>query len=303
MAREARPALCSGNLQLVLAPACGGAVAGFWFDGSDGPVALLRPLPDDREDALHAGMFPMAPFANCIRDNPFVFAGHERRVQPNMQGVRLNFHGSAWRLPWQVLQHDEKTAVLALDADDGVWCYAARQTFALTADDLTVTLAVTNRGDAAMPFGFGLHPWFPRHGRALVGFHAQGLWSLGPEGEALGLGAVPQGDSYTDTAEIPRRSVNQCYDGWAGKARIDWPDAGLSVTLSADPAMGKLMVHVPAHDLETFCLEPQSNAPCGFDALARGGITQGIHVLGPGKTLSGTMQIHVKPITTELMLP
>jgi aldose 1-epimerase len=299
MAVQARLELCRGDLRLQLAPAAGGAVAGFWRDGAKGPLALLRPLPEGQEDALRAGMFPMVPFANCIRDNRFTFAGRDWQVEPNMPGVRLNFHGSAWRLPWQIAMEDEDAAVMVLEADDGIWRYHARQDFALGDDGLEVTLSVTNRGAAAMPFGFGLHPWFPRHGRAIVRFEAEGLWQLGSEGEALALGPVPEGNSHAEAAEMARRPLNLCYDGWAGLARIDWPDTGLGVTLTADSVLGKLMVHVPTHDIETFCLEPQSNAPCGFDALARGRSAPGIHVLAPGETLSGRMSFHVSPLTSE----
>lgn len=300
---QTRLHLRRGDLRLDLAPAAGGAVAGFWRDGPGGALALLRPLPDGQEDALHAGMFPMAPFANCIRDNRFAFAGQDWQVAPNMRDTRLNFHGSAWRLPWQVALQGPDSAALALAADDGIWRYDARQTFALNGDGLDVALSVTNRGAAAMPFGFGLHPWFPRHGQAIVRFGAGGLWQLDPEGEALALGPVPVDHSHANAAKVPHRPLNLCYDGWAGTAQIDWPDMRLGVTLRADPVMGKLMVHVPAHDLDTFCLEPQSNAPCGFDALARGQTAPGVHILAPGETLAGRMSLHLSPITTEPSLP
>jgi galactose mutarotase-like enzyme len=46
-------------------------------------------------------MFPMLPFANCIRDNRFTFEGRHE-VTANMAGTRLNFHGSGWQSPWRV---------------------------------------------------------------------------------------------------------------------------------------------------------------------------------------------------------
>ena len=58
---------------------------------------LVRPLartPGSSPDALFAGMFPVAPFANCIRDNRFAFGGRVWSVKANMAGARLNFHGS-----------------------------------------------------------------------------------------------------------------------------------------------------------------------------------------------------------------
>ena len=58
-----RIALTDGDLSLELAPALGGSVALFRLDGLD----LVRPLPADATHAMQSGMFPMVPFANCIR--------------------------------------------------------------------------------------------------------------------------------------------------------------------------------------------------------------------------------------------
>lgn len=283
------PTLRAGPLRLVLAPQAGGAVAGFWLDRPEGPLALLRPLPAGAADALQAAMFPMLPFANCIRDNRFRFAGRDWQVAPNMPGVRLNFHGSGWRLPWRVAAAGEATATLVLEAADGVWHYAAAQDFVLRPDGLEVTLSVTNRGAAAMPFGIGLHPWFPRHGDARVAFAAERLITVTAEGEALGAGPVPPGRDHAAPAPLPVHYLNTCYAGWDGRARILWPD-GPALVLTADPVLGHLMVHVPAADPSVFCLEPQSNPPCGFDGLEAGD-APGVHVLAPGATLAGRMRL------------
>ena len=63
----------------------------------------MRPLgrsPGELSDALYSGMFPMLPFANCIRDNRLTFEGRRHEVTANMAGTRLNFHGSGWQSPW-----------------------------------------------------------------------------------------------------------------------------------------------------------------------------------------------------------
>lgn len=297
------PELRAGALGLRLAPGAGGSVAGFWLQRPQGRLELMRPLPEGGTDALHSGMFPMLPFANCIRDNRFAFAGRAWQVAPNMPGVRLNFHGSGWRLPWQVAGAGPRTATLVLEADDGVWRYRGTQDFALEDDALAVTLSVTNLGASPMPFSFGLHPWFPRHGDARVQFAARGFWRLTGEGAAEGLGPVPPEADHATPAPLPRRHVNLCYEGWDGQARILWPAEGLALELSADPVLGQLMVHVPADDPEVFCLEPQSNAPCGFDGLEHGAAAPGVHILAPGETLAGRITLHLRPGAPERSLP
>ena len=282
-----------GHLRVTLAPRSGGAVAGFWLDRPDGAFAILRPMPDAAGDALHAAMFPMLPFANCISDNRFAFDGRTWQVEPNMAGTRLNFHGSGWRLPWQVESFGTDHARFSLHADDGVWRYDAVQDCALDEAGLGITLSVTNRGASAMPFGLGLHPWFARHAEALVQFSATGFWTLSPDGEALSLGPVPPEHDHSAPAPLPRHPLNLCYDGWTRTAHVRWPGAGMSLDLRADPVMGRLMVHVPALDPGTFCLEPQSNPPCGFDWLGADATGSGLHVLLPDETVAGRMIMNV----------
>ena len=287
------PQLRSGQFRLTLAPRYGGAVAGFWLDRRDGAFAVMRPLPEGAEDALHAAMFPMLPFANCIRNNRFSFAGQPRAVEPNMTGERLNFHGSGWRLPWTVHSAGPDHATLELRADDGVWFYESVQDFRLMDDGLSVSISVTNIAAAGMPFSFGLHPWFLRHDEALVEFSAEGIWTLSADRETLVHDVPHAGRDFAAEAPPPREYVNACYDGWAGHARIRWPSKGVVMDLRADPVFGKLMFHVPAHDPGTFCLEPQSNAPYGFDGLETGVPAPGIHILRPGETLLGRITMNI----------
>ncbi|MDR6757107.1 aldose 1-epimerase [Mycoplana sp. BE70] len=279
--------LTYGALTLQLAPASGGAVAGLQLSRGKERFSLLRPLPEGATDALHAAMFPMLPFANCLRDNRFDFQGLQFEVAPNMGGSRLNFHGSGWRLPWRVERSDRKSATLSLETDDGIWRYRAEQHFELGEQGLRVCINITNRGEHAMPFSLGLHPWFPRHGIAHVGFDASGFWRLTPDGETLALDLVPDEADHSTPRAFPRRAFNNCYEGWSRIARINWPAIGIGVELLADPVFGRLMVYSPAEDPETFCLEPQTCAPCGFDWLDEDPARGGAHILAPGETLSG----------------
>ena len=53
------------------------------------------------------------------------------------------------------------------------------------------------------------------------------------------------------------------------------------------------MFHVPASDPETFCLEPQTNTPCGFDTLDQFEIGPGIYLLKTDETLSGKIEFSI----------
>ena len=287
-----RLALSSGDLSLELAPTFGGSIAAYRLATARGSIDLLRPLPAGKAHALYAAMFPMVPFANCVRDNSFALAGKRYQVTPNPGDGPLNFHGSGWQLPWRVGEAGSTHAVLRLDDAlvDDVYRFSATQTFSLDASGLAGTLTLTNRGDRTMPFSLGLHPWFPRYDGAQLRFAATGFWTEQPGGAAGELLPVPAGGDYGYWREPPLNRQNNCYTGWNGLAEIAWPAVGVGLRLEADPLFSHLMFHVPASGEPTFCIEPQSNAPCAFDGLEDGRVQDGVFLLASGESIGGGMR-------------
>ena len=129
-------------------------------------------------------MFPMVPYANRIADNAFTFEGRTYRFAANNPPEKFNVHGTGWHLPWRVEQANHSEAVLALEWRDAAYSYRATQWFGLTGDRLEVTTALVNRGERAMPFGFGQHPWFERESDTTLTFTASQFWLEGPDGVA-----------------------------------------------------------------------------------------------------------------------
>lgn len=287
--------LSAGDLKLSLEPQLGGCVSAF----SHADVHLMRPISPPAEQAphaLHSGMFPMVPFANSLRDNRFEFEGRAYEVAPNMAGSRLNYHGSGWQRPWRVAGHSATAChlVLAETPETSGYAFAAEQQFALSPDALDVRLTVTNRSPRRMPFGIGLHPWFVRHGDARVTFAATAALQEDADFHAVGFHPVAQGEDFSTGREPPRSFQNRCYAGWGGYARVDWPSLGRQLSVDADPLFEHLMFHVPSHDPEVFCLEPQSNRTSAFDGLETGHPAPGVHLLEPGQSLSGSVVFGVR---------
>lgn len=286
--------LTAGPLLLELAPELGGAVAAFEHEGR----ALMRPLrapPGTAPHALYSGMFPMLPFANSLRDNSFELDGRTYSVQPNMAGSRLNYHGSGWQKPWRVGTSDSNSCTLVLDPLEEApgYAFSGEQRFTLSPDRLAVAVSVTNRSVRRMPFGLGLHPWFPRHGDARVTFSAEAVLGEDADSNALGLIPIPAAQDFHSGLEPPRAFQNRCYAGWEGRARIDWAGLGLALTIEADRVFENLMFHVPGHDLDTFCLEPQTNRTSAFDGLDGPNPRSGVYLLKPGETLAGEVAFTV----------
>lgn len=287
--------LAAGKLTLDLAPELGGSVAAFEHDG----MALMRPMSPPtgaRPHALYSGMFPMLPFANSLRDNRFGIDGRTYEVAPNMPGARLNYHGCGWQRPWRAVEAGAESCIQRLDDAEEAsgYSFSATQRFALSPDRLTVSIAVTNRSPQRMPFGVGLHPWFPRHGDARTRFAARETLLEDADFQALHPAPIPLEQDYASGREPPRAYQNRCYIGWDGHAEIDWPSRGVGLHIDADPLFGNLMFHVPAHDHDTFCLEPQSNRTSAFDGVETGTPAAGVHILEQGETMGGSVAFVVR---------
>jgi aldose 1-epimerase len=181
-------------------------------------------------------------------------------------------------------------------APEEPYSYRATQHFGLTPDGLRVDLTLTNHGRVAMPFGFGLHPWFDRDADVTLRFAASHFFMEGPEGVATERLATPPELDFSQGRMLPETWRNNDYGGWNGRAELRFPGRGVALLLEADPVFGHLMLYAdPARPF--FCLEPQSNAPCAFNRIgATSGESMGTIVLAPGETIGGGISFRPMPL-------
>lgn len=281
--------LSAGPLTIGLAPAIGGSLAYFRHGGID----LMRPFSRvdlEAGNVLGAAMFPMLPYVNRIAGNAFEFGGRRWDFSPNNPPDPLASHGDGWKSAWQA-QREGSGVLLSLDhiAPEEPYSYDATQHFELSPDGLTITMRMTNHGGLAMPFGFGLHPWFPRSAGTDLAFRSSHFFMEGPDHLVTEVIATPPELDFAAHRPLPDTWHNNDYGGWDGKAEIRFPETGLGLVIEADPVFGHLMLYAdPTKPF--FCLEPQSHAPDAFNRMnRRSGDLFGGHVLEPGESLSGTV--------------
>ncbi|MES2435165.1 MAG: aldose 1-epimerase [Pseudomonadota bacterium] len=231
--------------------------------------------------------FPLVPLGNRVEDNSFALDGHEFRFQPNT-AEPLYLHGDGWLAKWQVISATTTSARLTLDQTQPTaspQIYHAEMAVVLEGAALSVSLSVTNHGAQIMPFGLGLHPFFPRKTATRITAPAQAYWSEGGGYLPHKRGPIPASADFNTPAPLPPHRLNNAYEGWSGQARVDWPDARLRLDITADPIFAHLMVYAPEDDASFFCLEPMTHLP---NALALLG-PRALHLLSPGETLSGSI--------------
>ncbi|TPM27505.1 aldose 1-epimerase [Mesorhizobium sp. B2-3-4] len=273
----------------------GGAVWRFLARSHGVEIPLFREPPQGGERAaLKSGCFPLVPFGNRVRDNRFVFEGTERSLPPNTEWDKHYLHGDGWTAEWQIADRTSTEVALAFShrGTGTPYAYDAEQRFSLAGSTLTTTLAVTNRGAAALPFGLGWHPYFPLTGGTTLKAAARSYW----EEDASWLPTVEHpvaGDiDFASPRSLPHRWVNTVFEGWNGAADIDWPETRLSLAIDADPVFSRYLVFVsdPAfdagYDYDFFCFEPMSHSADGHNMPAGGGLVR----LAPGESLTGSVR-------------
>jgi aldose 1-epimerase len=286
-----------GPFSIGLAPEIGGSLAWFRKNGID----LMRPLSDADHKAgnvIGTAMFPMVPYANRISGNSFEFGGQTWRFEANNPPERFNVHGTGWHLPWRA-ERGSEGILLSLEhiAPGQPYCYRAAQHFSLSSEGLTIELRLTNKGDVAMPFGFGLHPWFERDPGTTLRFSATHFFMEGLDHVATEVLSLPPELDFRQRRPLPDTWRNNDYGGWDGVAELRFPDRGVGLNIEADPVFGHLMLYADPQR-PFFCVEPQSNAPCAFNRMAgRDGALFGARILAPGESLHGSIRFRPFDLT------
>ncbi len=277
--------LNAGALRLAVRPDLGGCLAGFWCD--DLPV-LLSADASAMTAARPSASYPLVPYSNRLGYCRFRWQGHEYTTRPNFDNSPHSVHGVGWQRPWQVVEQSATQALLRLEhPGDADWPFAfiAEQTFELTADQLTLRLALTNTDKRAAPAGLGWHPYFPKRQRSRLHVELTDRWESDPSTQ-LPTRKVAQPGIDADVAHL---AFDHCFEGWRGAARVR--DEKLSVRMTSSEPY--LVVYTPEHK-PYFCVEPVShvsNAIHMADPRAHG-----LRTLEPQQRMEAWMRLDVAPI-------
>jgi aldose 1-epimerase len=287
--------LRAGRARAGIAPAIGGSLAYFRWSAAGEQHDWLRPAT---ADDLRAGTadrlacFPLVPFSNRIRDGRFGFRRHAVQLPLNQWPQPHAEHGHGWQAAWQVVARADDGLTLEYDHSAGAWPfpYRARQTIELTADKLSLTLAIENRGPEAMPAGLGFHPYFPRTNDCRLAAPVAAMWET--DSEVMPTTLVPPDPRLGRSEGLPVACVplDNAFTGWARAATILWPERGARLLLTASPPLGFLVVYTPPGE-PYFCAEPVSHCTDAFNLAAQGRGDTGMLVVEPGRGVSATVRL------------
>ena len=278
--------LADGDLRCDIEPRLGGCIAGLWLGGE--PVLRSAPAAG-LQSARQAGSYPLVPFSNRVGHATLHWQGTQHPLVKSSGDEPHAIHGVGWQRPWQVLDADAGSALLAYEhPPDSSWPFAfdCSQTFRLRAGAVEMTLAMTNQSGLPAPAGLGWHPYFVKRPGARIAFGATGRWEMGED--KLPTHRTPSPGLQADCGTL---DVDHCFDGWDGTVHLDDPvlrvrvQSGLSrVVVFTRPDRAFVAVEPVSHVNNALAL-----VAAGADAGALG-----LRTLAPGETLVAQMRIEVE---------
>ena len=239
--------------------------------------------PGEPIDPNRLACYPLVPWSNRIDNCGFEIDGRWIALTPNRKGERWPIHGSGWQRAWQVQSHTASEVQLSLcESSTTAYSYLATLRYALRDDALRIHLTVTNTGLSTMPFGLGLHPFFPRHGDVRLLAPAPQVWiNDGQSPLPVERIAVPTNWDFRNECVLPNEGLDHAFHAWTGDAVIRWPTFGLGMQVNAD--VDAFVLYTPAGD-DFFCFEPVDH-PINAVHLPGGAVANGMTMLPPQATL------------------
>lgn len=293
-------------LRLVIAPDLGASPTAFELRLNDAWHAIMRPTSPDTLEAGQSVAFSsytLAPYSNRIRDGQFTFGGRRYALRPNWPG-RMTIHGDVRDRPFRIERPDPSAINCHYDSrlvqnTNFPFDYTLLNTYRLQASSLETRLELTNVSKEPMPAGLGIHPYFVRHLNAsmadpVLQFQARGVYDVDelviPSAAARAITPDLDFSSPRDAYLAP---IDRIYNGWDGRATLDWPGSGIRMLIEADPVFSHFVVFNGDPD-GTLALEPVTNATDGFNLMARGIPGTNVRILEPGESLRGSISISLE---------
>jgi aldose 1-epimerase len=295
-----------GRASAEIVPAWGGSCVAFYVEATS--VLEEASFEEIAKKPTSYGIPILFPFPNRIRDRRFTFEGKELRVD-------VAQHGLVRDKPWTVVASDASDG-------DGAWVRVALEarefsstilgqfpfpfrievTYRLRASALELVAVAKNTGDATMPAGFGIHPYFRAPERGTVCVPAAARWELAdhlPTGRVL---PVDDGFDLRKPRAIAGLALDDVYtsvvargDGRA-RATIDDPTLRRRSAIEFDPrSLPECVVYTPPAPRRAICVEPQSCPTDAFNLAARG-VDAHVVRLAPGEESRWSILIRSEPM-------
>ena len=281
--------------EVALCPELGATLAHFRWRGHD----ILRPAPATavaERRVRQMACYPLVPFSNRVGFAELPFGGQRIPLRANAPPEPHALHGFGWQRAWQVRAYTANVVELRLPHEpDDDWPFACEAAYRieLRADGLHLQLSILNCGEAAMPAGLGLHPFFPLAEETALQATWRSMWQMDSDKLPTTSVPTPATCNFHQMRPVGRWQVDNCFCGWNGRATLTC--ATHRVHLQAGENCNRIVCYAPGDERRFIALEPVSHVNNAFVLAARGVADTGMHTLAPGQGVELSFSITPEP--------
>ena len=204
--------LSAHDFKVTVEPGTGALIRAIEWQAPDGTTHQLLYSPGDvaatSKMPNRFGAWAMVPFANrafggILRDGALVYD-----LPINAPDGEATIHGFGWQSAWDVSHSSAARLILRHSRSEmsGPYHYTAQLSISLVPGTVAIALSVVNLGDIALPYGIGLHPWFPCAQDTRLALHADGEFLFAPGYRATGRSDFTDGGAIQRRPDIPDRT-------------------------------------------------------------------------------------------------
>jgi aldose 1-epimerase len=279
--------ITDGAAEVVVLPERGASLAAYDYRAGGEPFPIFRHVEFDESKPFDLANINLMPWTNRVSGGGFTWDGGFIALERNVPGDKFPLHGNGFQLPWRIARQEKHAVRLTLSAHGpAAYRYDAEMEYALGGSgQLSMMLNVTNRG-AQLPFGLGFHPYFTRTPETFLLARASRVTLQDSDympTDTIDVNLRPQWN-FNTARRLPDAWINNDFDGWDGRARIEWRDRHVSCDISA-VGSGRYLVYSAAGTAPFFCFEPVTHAVDAFNR-AGGPIANGLVALEAGASMA-----------------
>ncbi|MFD2207048.1 aldose 1-epimerase [Kiloniella antarctica] len=270
----------------------GGCITSYSIQTSESDLEILRSFGQRNKAS-----FPLIPYSNRIKEGRFSFEGKQYQLPLNFGKHPHSIHGVGWQENWQLIEHEANHIIMELYHPGTTWPFPfkARQIIKLNGADLYNEIQLTNLASKSMPAGLGMHPYFPRHGKAFLTAEVGQVWQTNETGLPIERKNCPPNWNLSAGVNVDKLHCDNQFDPWSRTAFIHWPKKNTSLSLTSSEDLNRLVVYAPENE-NFFCVEPTSHITDAFNNTSLGKFPQetGMRVLAPNETWTVWMTLSPK---------
>ena len=213
--------------------------------------------------------FPLIPFCNRINKNKFRHNGKIYNLKQNSKLGKYYLHGDGWLNNWKIIKKNKNLIEMNFikkKSEYSPYEYLSRQKFILFKNKLKIYLSVKNLNDNPLPFGLGLHTYYPMNKLTKLQAQSKTYWLENKNFIPTKIINNSKKMNFDKLNSLPNKWVNNCFNNWNSKAEIYWPDKKMKLNIKSSNNCKYFFLFISNNKFEKnfkndyFCFEPMTHA-------------------------------------------